>query len=133
VLLQKPALKRLPNAQVTWLGCAIGMIACLPFSGELIAGIADAPPSAVLGVVYLGAVPTALGFSTWAYALSRMPAGQLGISTYIVPPLAIILGLIVFAEVPAVLAIVGGVVCLVGVALSRRRVRVPELPETLAE
>lgn len=126
VLLQKPALKRLPNAQVTWLGCAIGMIACLPFSGELIAGVADAPPSAILGVVYLGAVPTALGFSTWAYALSRMPAGQLGISTYIVPPLAIILGLIVFAEVPAPLAIAGGVVCLVGVALSRRKARIAD-------
>ena len=133
VLLQKPALKRLPNAQVTWLGCAIGMVACLPFGGQLIAGIADAPPLAILGVVYLGAIPTALGFSTWAYALSRMPAGQLGISTYIVPPLAIILGLLVFGEVPAVLAIAGGVVCLVGVALSRRRPRVPQLPESLAE
>ncbi len=72
-------------------------------------------------MVYLGAVPTALAFSTWAYALARMPAGQLGISTYVVPPLAIVLGFIVFAEVPAPLAIAGGAICLVGVALSRRR------------
>ena len=75
-------------------------------------------------MVYLGAIPTALGFSTWAYALYRMPAGQAGVATYIVPPLAIILGLIVFAEVPAPLAIIGGAVCLVGVALSRRRARI---------
>ncbi len=121
VLLQKPALRRLPNAQVTWLGCVTGMIVCLPFSAQLVSGILAAPTPAILGVVYLGAVPTALAFSTWAYALSRMPAGQLGISTYLVPPLAIILGLIVFGEVPAPLAIVGGVVCLTGVALSRRR------------
>lgn len=133
VLLQKPALKRLPNAQVTWLGAAIGMVACLPFSGELVTGLAAAPPEAVLGVLYLGAIPTALAFSTWAYALSRMPAGQLGISTYIVPPLAILMGFLVFAEVPAVLAIIGGAVCLAGVALSRRRVRIPEPAETLAE
>jgi drug/metabolite transporter (DMT)-like permease len=130
VLFQKPVLARLPNAQVTWLGCAIGMVSCLPFSGELVAGIADAPANAILGVLWLGAIPTALGFSTWAYALYRMPAGQLGVATYIVPPLTIILGLIAFGEVPAVLAIAGGVICLVGVALSRRRSRIPAPPET---
>ncbi len=133
VLLQKPALKRLPNAQVTWLGCAIGFVACLPFTGDLLRDLADAPAHGILGMLYLGAIPTALAFSTWAYALSRMPAGQLGVSTYIVPPLAIIMGVLVFQEVPAVLAVVGGAVCLAGVALSRRRGRVRETPETLAE
>lgn len=126
VLLQKPALKRLPNAQVTWLGCAIGMVATLPFAGDLVRDLTDSSVQGILGVLYLGAIPTALAFSTWAYALSRMPAGQLGVSTYIVPPLAIIMGVVVFQEVPAVLAVVGGVVCLVGVALSRRRTRIPE-------
>jgi drug/metabolite transporter (DMT)-like permease len=133
VLFQKPVLKRLPNAQVTWLGCAIGMVACLPFSGQLVAEIQDAPLPGLLGILYLGAIPTALAFSTWAYALSRMPAGQLGISTYIVPPLAILMGFLVFAEVPPLLAVIGGAVCLVGVALSRRRVRIPEPAETMAE
>lgn len=133
VLLQKPALKRLPNAQVTWLGCAIGMVATLPFAGDLARDLADAPAHAIVGMLYLGAIPTALAFSTWAYALSRMPAGQLGVSTYIVPPLAIILGVLVFQEVPAVLAVVGGALCLVGVALSRRKTRIPEPAESLAE
>jgi drug/metabolite transporter (DMT)-like permease len=133
VLFQKPALKRLPNAQVTWLGCAIGTVACLPFVGQLIGNLTTAPVGAILGAVYLGAVPTALAFSTWAYALSRMPAGQLGIATYVVPPLVILLGFVVFGEVPAVLAIVGGVACLIGVALSRRRRRIPANAESLAE
>jgi drug/metabolite transporter (DMT)-like permease len=137
VLFQKPALRRLPAAQVTWLGCVIGMVACLPFSADLVAQVQTAPLGGLLGVLYLGAIPTSLAFSTWAYALSRVPAGQLGVSTYIVPPLAIVFGLIVFGEVPAVLAIVGGVVCLVGVALSRRKPRgaaaVPEKAESLAE
>jgi drug/metabolite transporter (DMT)-like permease len=133
VLLQKPTLRRLPNAQVTFLGAAIGMVACLPFAGDLVREVQVAPPLAIAGAVYLGAIPTALAFSTWAYALSRMPAGQLGVTTYIVPPLAIVAGLIVFAEVPAPLAIVGGVVCLVGVALSRVRPRVPVMAESMAE
>ena len=53
VLFQKPVLARLPNAQVTFLGCAIGMVACLPFSGQLVAGLVDAPAPALLGVVWL--------------------------------------------------------------------------------
>jgi drug/metabolite transporter (DMT)-like permease len=121
VLVQKPAIRRLPAGQVTFMGCAIGMLACLPFASQLASSLAAAPVSAILGVVYLGIVPTALGFSTWAYALQRTPAGRLSISTYIVPPLAVVLGLVFFGEIPAPLAIVGGVVCLVGVALSRRR------------
>ncbi len=121
VLCQKPAIARLPTRQVTFLGCLIGMIACLPFSASLVTAIATAPVSSILGVVYLGVVPTALAFSTWGYALSKMPAGQLGVTTYVVPALTILMGVIFFAEVPAPLSIVGGVVCLVGVGLSRRR------------
>lgn len=133
VLLQKPALKRLPNAQVTFLGCAIGLVACLPFAGQLASNLATAPTSAIVAAIYLGAVPTALAFSTWAYALSRTPAGQLGVSTYIVPPLAIVMGLVFFAEVPAPLAIVGGALCLAGVAVSRIRPRVTVAAESMAE
>ncbi len=123
VLMQKPALRRLPSAQLTWLGCTIGAVVCLPFSGQLVADLSAAPPSSILGMVYLGAVPTALAFSTWGYALSRVPAGQLGVSTYVVPPLTILLGWVVLGEVPAALAVVGGAICLLGVALSRRRPR----------
>jgi drug/metabolite transporter (DMT)-like permease len=123
VLVQKPVVRRLPAIQVTFLGCVIGMLACLPFAGTLVAQLAVAPSPAWWGVAYLGVVPTALAFTTWAYALQRMPAGQLGISTYVVPPLAILMGFLAFQEVPHPLALAGGVVCLVGVALARRRPR----------
>lgn len=125
VLAQKPIVRRLPAVQVSFLGCIIGMLACLPFAGQLIVEAADASPAALWGVVYLGVVPTALAFTTWGYALARVPAGQLGVSTYIVPPLAVLAGWLVFDEVPTMLAIVGGVLCLAGVAISRRRDREP--------
>lgn len=123
VLCQKPALKRLPARQVTFLGCVIGAVVCTPFVSQLMSNLHSAPLPSILGAVYLGAVPTALAFSTWAYALSKMPAGQLGVTTYVVPTLVVVFGLLFFREIPPVLAIVGGVVCLVGVAVSRRRVR----------
>ncbi|MHA6667581.1 DMT family transporter [Homoserinimonas sp. A447] len=130
VLCQKRVLTRMPATQVTWMGCVIGAIACLPFSGGLIAELQEAPTAAIIGVVYLGAVPTALAFSTWAYALSRMPAGKLGVTTYVVPAIVVALGFLFFQEIPTVLAIIGGVICLIGVALSRRtsRAATPAVP-----
>jgi len=107
--------------QVTFLSCAIGAVVCLPFTPGLVAEGVIAPVAATGWLVYLGIVPTALAFSTWAYALARMDAGRLGVSTYAVPPITIALGAALLGEVPPVLAIVGGVICLVGVGLSRRR------------
>ncbi|AWB89620.1 DMT family transporter [Salinibacterium hongtaonis] len=133
VLFQKPLLRRLPGIQITFLGCAIGAVACLPFSGMLVRELATAPPMSIAGVVYLGAVPTAIAFSTWAYALTRMPAGRLGVTTYIVPALVILFGFLFLGEVPTALAIAGGIVCLVGVALSRRTPRKGSVAATTAK
>lgn len=123
VLAQKPVSRRIPAIQTTFVGCVVGALATLPFLGQLLGEAQDASALALLGVVYLGVVPTALAFTTWGFALARMPAGRLGVSTYIVPPLVILLAWLVLGEVPAVLAVVGGAICLVGVAVSRRRPR----------
>jgi drug/metabolite transporter (DMT)-like permease len=129
VVAQKPLLRRLPGLQVTATACAMGAVCCLPWTGTLVDELGSAPTGSIAGVVYLGAVPTALAFSTWAYALSRMDAGKLGVTTYVVPPLVILLGWLLLDEVPPALAFVGGAVCLVGVGISRRRAPVrPPVP-----
>lgn len=53
--------------------------------------------------------------------MTRMNAGKLGITTYAVPPITITLAWLLLGEVPHYLAVVGGMICLVGVGLSRRR------------
>ena len=121
VLAQKPVLRRLPGLQVTFTACAIGAVACLPFAPSLVDTVASAPVEATLGVAYLGLVPTALAFSTWAYALARMDAGRLGVSTYVVPPITVVMSALLLGEFPPWLAILGGAVCLIGVAITRRR------------
>ncbi|WP_338889835.1 DMT family transporter [Rhodococcus sovatensis] len=121
VLSQKPVLRSVPGLQVTWMACAIGALCTLPFAPALIEDLGTASAGATGGLIYLGLVPTALAFSTWAYALTRMDAGRLGITTYAVPPLTILMAWILLGEVPHFLAVVGGMICLVGVGLSRRR------------
>lgn len=121
VVAQKPVVQRLPALQVTWLACTVGAVACLPFAPGLVANLAAATAGATAGVVYLGVVPTAVAFSTWAFALARMDAGRLGVTTYLVSPLTIALAWMFLGEIPPPVAIAGGLVCLIGVGLSRRR------------
>jgi drug/metabolite transporter (DMT)-like permease len=120
VVAQKVVLRRIPGPQITWLACLIGTLTCLPFLPTLLSDIPNASLGSTLGMVYLGVVPTAIAFLTWAYALTRTNAGRLGATTYAVPPIAIALGWIFLGEIPVLLAIVGGIVSLVGVAISRR-------------
>ncbi|WP_427887483.1 DMT family transporter [Kribbella sp. GL6] len=120
VVSQKPLLGRLPALEVTWLSCVIGTVACLPFGPAL---VREVRPSSVWWIVFLGAFPTAIAFTTWAYALARTTAGRMGATTYLVPPLAIFLGWLLLGESPAPLAYAGGALCLVGVAISRYRPR----------
>ena len=121
VMAQKTALRRLPPLQVTAMACGVGTLALLPFSGQLVQGLSNASAGSVIALVYLGLVPTALAFGTWAFALSRMSAGRLGVTTYLVPPLTILLAWPVLGEAPPPLALAGGVLALVGIAVSRRR------------
>ena len=129
VVVQKPLMTRVPAIQVTWLACTVGAVACLPWAGELVGDVRDASASSVWWVVYLGAFPTAIGFTTYAFALSRMSASQLGVTTYLVPVVTIVLAWALLAEAPAPLAYAGGALTLLGVALARRRPR-PAPPAT---
>jgi drug/metabolite transporter (DMT)-like permease len=120
LILQKPLLTDLSAVHVTWLACAIGAITCLPFGPSLVSEVADAPASSLLWLIYLGVFPTAIAFTTYAYALRHMTASSLGVTTYLVPPITIVMALVFLGETPPAVAYVGGALALVGVAITRR-------------
>jgi drug/metabolite transporter (DMT)-like permease len=123
VVAQKPALGRASALQVTTFGCLVGAVACLPFAGQLVHEAGRASVPATLNMVYLGVFPTALAFTTWAYALARTTAGRMGATTYAVPALVVLMSWAALGEVPGVLTLAGGALCLAGVAVSRTRAR----------
>jgi len=129
VVAQKPALGSASALQVTTYGCLVGAVVCLPFGGQLVHQVADAPLSATLNMVYLGVFPTALAFTTWAYALARTTASRMGATTYAVPALVVLMSWVVLGEVPGLLTLVGGVLCLAGVAVSRSRAAAAAAPQ----
>lgn len=121
VTLQKPALRNVSALEVTWLACLTGCVTCLPFAPGLIGDIGHAQSASVAWVVYLGLFPTSIAFTTWAFALGRSSAGRLGSMTYLVPPVAILMGVAVLGEAPQAVAILGGAICILGVIVARSR------------
>jgi drug/metabolite transporter (DMT)-like permease len=120
VVAQKPLLAHASPAHVTWLACLIGAAVCLPFAPTLVDEVGRADNSSIAWMVYLGVFPTAIAFTTWAYALARTTAGRMGVTTYLVPPVAILLSWAILSETPEALAVAGGALCLVGVVIARR-------------
>jgi len=136
LILQKPLVRRISAVQITWMACTIGAISCLPFAGDLVEQAQGAPASSIWWLVYLGVFPTAIAFSTYAFALKHMSASSLGVTTYLVPPITIVMGVIFLSEAPPTIAYAGGVLALVGVAVARRkphpRPPAPAQPEAAA-
>jgi len=130
VIIQKPVVRKFPAAQATWFGIVVGALCCLPFAGQLASEVQAAPAHATWALVYLGAFPTAIAFTTWAYALSLVDAGKLAATTYLVPGTTVLISWLLLGEIPTAWGLVGGLVCLVGVGLTRRR---PRAERPLAE
>ncbi|MHB8572870.1 MAG: DMT family transporter [Candidatus Dormibacteria bacterium] len=119
IVIQKPLMARSSALMVTWLACTTGAVVCLPFSAQLWAEAPHAAAGSLAWAVYLGAAPTAIGFSTWGYALARTDAGRLGATTYLVPSIAVLMGWLILGDLPPLMAFAGGALCLLGVAVSR--------------
>ncbi|MYR08109.1 EamA family transporter [Gordonia sp. SID5947] len=123
VLLQKVALRDVDAVTATWLGAVAGLVATLPFAPTAIRELVAADPGQVGAIIYLGVGPTAIAFTTWAYALARTDAGKLAASTLAVPAIVILMSWWFLGELPTAIRIVGGVLCLAGVAIGRGTVR----------
>jgi len=123
VLVQKVALRHTDALSATWVGCAIGAAVLLPFLPQTVVEVAAAPAPAVLAMVYLGVFPSAVAFMLWAYVLQRGSAGATASATLAVPAIVVVLSWLLLGELPTLLGLAGGALCLAGVAWSRRKPR----------
>ncbi|MGW0433028.1 DMT family transporter [Micromonospora sp. NPDC003197] len=121
VLLQKLILRDVDGLRATWLGCLAGTIALLPFTPALVDQVPNASPAALLGTVYLGIFSTAIAFTTYAYAMRYVPAGQIGTVGYLATVITVLMSWVLLSEVPTLSTVVGGAICLAGVIITRRR------------
>jgi drug/metabolite transporter (DMT)-like permease len=123
VVTQKVLLRRLSGLEVVCYACWIGVVVCLPWSGDLADLLRHGDRADLAWIGYLGVFPTALAFSLWAFALRYTDAGKQAITTFLVPLITAVMAWVLLDEVPPALAFAGGALCVVGVVLTRRKPR----------
>lgn len=121
MLVNKAALRYVDPLTATWLACAAGLVTLLPFTGQSVAELNQASTATVIGAIYMGIGPTALGFWFWGYGMNAFSAGNVAAASLAVPAIVVLLSAVTLREVPPTIAIIGGAICLVGVAISQRR------------
>ena len=103
------------TAWTTWAGAAL----LLPALPALLSQAPSAGEGPTASAVYLGVVPSAVGFLTWTYAVARTSIARATVSLYLVPVVAVALAWVWLGERPGVLALVGGALAVLGVVLVR--------------
>jgi drug/metabolite transporter (DMT)-like permease len=121
VVAEKPVLNRISALQVTWTCCTVGALCCVPYAPRLLRELQVAPAGGIAWLLFLGIFPTSVAFTTWAYALARGSAGRLAATAYLVPPITIVMSWLILGELPGVMAVIGGALCLVGVYIARKQ------------
>lgn len=130
VITQKKLLGAMTALEMTFWYYVVGAVVCLPWAGELVGVTRDTSASNLWWIVFLGVFPSAIAFTTWAYALSHSDAGKFAMTTFLVPFITTLIAWLALGEVPAALAFVGGGLCIAGVLLTRRTTRpVAQPPE----
>jgi drug/metabolite transporter (DMT)-like permease len=120
VVLQKKCLERYGALEFATYVICIGTLFMLVFAGELQRDIASSPLKNTLAVIYLGAVPAAMGYLGWTYVLSQMPANKAVSFLYLVPVLATVIAWIWLGEVPSKTSTAGGALALLGVIIVQK-------------
>jgi drug/metabolite transporter (DMT)-like permease len=117
----KLLLRRYSGLEVATYAMAAGTLFALPLLGATVRSLAHAPAGAVAGAVYLGLLPSALGFVIWGYAVARLPLATSTAALYLVPPVALAVSFLWLSEVPGPAELAGGAVTVAGVVLINRR------------
>jgi drug/metabolite transporter (DMT)-like permease len=114
---QKPYLKRYSPIEFTSYAIWTGTIFLALFTPQLIQETRHASLGATLAVLYMGIFPGAIGYVSWSYVLSKLPASRAGSFLYLVPFVATFIAWLWLGEVPSMVALAGGALVIVGVVL----------------
>jgi drug/metabolite transporter (DMT)-like permease len=128
---QKPFLERYTAMELTAYGVWTGAAVTIGYAPQVVHVVEHASLHSLLLAVYLGLVPTALGYTLWSAALARAPAGSVSTMLYLESPIVFALAWLLLGEHPTWATIAGASPVVSGVALAASGVRRSRQPSTM--
>jgi drug/metabolite transporter (DMT)-like permease len=117
--LARPLEQRNGALPVIWRAQAVALVLTAPLGiPDLL--VARWTPSAMLAMLALGALGTGIAYVLLAVAAGRVGAARASSTTFLIPAVALVLGVIVRGEQVALVSVLGGAVCIAGAWLTRR-------------
>jgi drug/metabolite transporter (DMT)-like permease len=114
--LSRMLLRTYTALEVATYAMVAGTIMTIPFVPFGWHDIVTASGGAWLGAIYLGVLPSAVGFVLWGYAVARLPVVTSTSLLYLVPAVAVVISFLWLGEVPLPVELAGGLVVILGVA-----------------
>ena len=133
----RPVQQRSGALPVIWRAQAIALVLTAPLGlPEVLRAHWSAGP--LFSLLALGALGTGVAYVLTVIAAGRIGATKASATAFLIPPVALLLGVLVRGEHVAALSVLGGVVCLAGAWLMRRAqldhtVRTPVLQTVKSE
>ncbi|SFM35788.1 DMT family transporter [Pelosinus propionicus] len=118
-ILQKSLLLRYSSFELICYSIWIGTIALLPMSSNLLHSIQSSSIQSTLSVIYLGIFPAVIAYFCWSYVLSNLDASKATVYLFLVPIVTLLIGYLWLGEIPSLLAIIGGLITILGVVIAK--------------
>jgi drug/metabolite transporter (DMT)-like permease len=131
--LQRPLLRTYSGLEVATYTMVAGTIMTVPFVPFGWSEFSTASAGGWIGAVYLGLLPSALGFVLWGYAVGKVPVAVSTSLLYLVPPVAVFIAWIWLGELPITAELIGGLIVIFGVVIisqGAKIIRLVQQPQT---
>lgn len=127
MILQKPLLGKYHVVEATTYAIWGGTLFLAFYAPQMVADLQAAPMNVTWLVIYLGIFPAAVGYASWSYVLSKIPAARAASFLYFMPFVATLMGWLLLDETPAMISLVGGMFAIAGVWLVNQSYRMPQI------
>jgi drug/metabolite transporter (DMT)-like permease len=122
---QKSLLNRYKPIELTAYFTWAGTLPFILFSPGVFETLQTATMEGHLSAIYVGVFPAAIGYVTWAMALSLGNASSISSLLYLEPMVAVFVAWVWLSELPSYLSLIGGGIALLGVIIVNIRGRKP--------
>jgi drug/metabolite transporter (DMT)-like permease len=122
---QRPLLRRYSGLQVSTFAVLAALLWLLPFAPRALVHAVHVPWTHTAAALFMGVVPTAIGYSTWSVAMKHLSPSAAGSFLYLVPAVVVVLAWALLGELPTAMSVAGGGLVVAGVVIVQRLKRIP--------